>query len=93
MTMLADTIRLQPEATGTKVSAIDVEYLKEPNRDGPARMDPRISYELKGESIEITDLCGPLELCAPPPHWTGRVTVDELRLDGIPGPYVYSRID
>jgi hypothetical protein len=91
--MLADTIRLQPDDSGTKVNAIDVDYLEEPNRDGPARINRRIRYELKGQTMEDTDICGPAELCASPRHWTGRITSGALRLNGEPGPYVYRRVD
>jgi hypothetical protein len=76
-----------------KVYALAVEYLKEPHRDGRTAIERRLSYQLRGEAIEITDLCGPLELCAPPPHWTGRLTSDALRLNGEAGPYVYRRVD
>jgi hypothetical protein len=91
--ILSDTVRLQSDGTGTKVYAVDVEYLKEPNRDGKTLIERRISYQLKGEAIEVPNICGPAELCTPPPHWTGRITADELRLDGAPGPYVYQRVD
>lgn len=91
--ILTDTVRLQPDGTGTKVYALDVEYLKAPHRDGSTLIDRRISYQLKGDAIEITNICGPAELCAPPPHWTGRITSDTLRLNGEPGPYVYRRVD
>jgi hypothetical protein len=92
VTMLADTVRLQRDGSGTKVYAIDVEYLKEPNRNGRALIERRISYMLKGDAVAITDICGPAELCAPSPHWTGRISSSELRLNGAPGPSIYRRV-
>ncbi len=92
VTVLADTFRFQPDGTGTSAYAHDVDYLKEPQRNGGTANGRRIGYQVKGEAIEIAHECGPLENCTPPPHWIGRVTSDALQLNGEPGPYVYRRV-
>ena len=92
-TILADTFRLHSDGTGTRVYALDVKYLKESQRDGKAVFDRQVSYQLKGNDIALTHVCGPAELCAPPPHHTGRISSAALRLGGEPGPYVYRRVE
>ena len=49
-------------------------------------------YELEGDRIAISYMCPPNALCTPGPHVRGRVTGDEVRLDGPGGPWVYSRL-
>ena len=67
--VLADTIVLRMAGTGSISSVRDVEAHRagSPPRD-TTHWVQEIEYRVDNEAIEISYVCGPLALCAPPPH-------------------------
>lgn len=91
--MVADTFRLTRERTGARSYALRVRSNAVAGQpEEAASVQTGLAYQLRGERIEFEFICPPNALCAPPPHWVGRVTATGLRLDGQTGTYVYRRI-
>lgn len=79
---LADTLRLKADGTGTRIG---IQRYRGPNATAwnpTTRVERPVVFTLRDGRLEITSVCGPLELCAPGPHYTGSLGAGELRLRG-----------
>lgn len=70
LTLLADTLRLSADGSALRSTRSVSTFAN--RTDTTFRADARYAFELTGDGIELTYICGPAELCAPAPHYSGR---------------------
>lgn len=95
--LLADTLRLRGDGTGSRVT---VSRWRPPGATATLpteRRESQLGYEVRGNRLEISFVCGPHELCAEGPHLTGRANGASIRLTVITtrpegGVYLFRRI-
>lgn len=100
-TVLADTIRLHPDGTGTisgVTSAEPVQPLLLPVPPTWASADIRYRVLGLGDQLEIEYLCPPNANCAPPPHLLATRQGSRLVVSPAPGmlgrsPRIYTAVD
>lgn len=93
-TVIADTLRLGVDGAAVRSTRASIDY--ESRGDTTVTSNSIYRYELKGGIIELTYLCGPAELCSPPPHYRGRFENGDMILREAHGdePAVrYRRVD
>jgi hypothetical protein len=96
VTLLADTLRLKPDRTGTEVHAARVLTHGSGRPEATSAGQMPLVYRLREGQIDIRYICPPEALCtmgAVPPHATGRFTADGLVLRAVPKEFVFRRID
>jgi hypothetical protein len=94
--VIADTLRLRPDGTGT-MSGVQV---AEPRQEGMAPATPawwtgQLRFRIVEGDVEVTMICPPDANCVPGPHLTARRLDSGLRVDYALGgrvPRVYARI-
>ena len=91
----ADTLHLRPDGTGLQVTRL---FMIPAN--GVAheeRWEARITYQLRGDGLEISYVCPPEEfaICTAPPHYRGSLSGATLPIDQamrFPTPLEYERV-
>lgn len=80
--MLADTLRLFEDGSGTRTSLLEYEVL--PGGSGTPGEVPvasEFTYELKHWRLEIVFECADTGACIAPPHFIARLSSGELRVE------------
>lgn len=94
--VLADTVRLNADGTGTQVRVSESEPLVEGIApESPTRVEGALRFETVGSRIEVTFFCPPNANCAPPPHRVARAVSEGLRVVVAAGqrvPLLYARV-
>jgi hypothetical protein len=94
--VMADTLRLRPDGTGTMSGS----HVAEPRQEGMAPAAPtwwsgQVRFRIVDDDVEVTMICPPNANCAPGPHLTARRLDSGLRVHYAFGervPRVYARV-
>ncbi len=94
--VLADTLRLGADHTGTQISVWEIEPLQpDLEFDNPTRLTTQLRFTLHAQRIEASIVCPPYALCPRPPQWVARLLADGLRVESAAGqrvPLLYARL-
>jgi hypothetical protein len=93
-TIVADTLRLRPDGTGTHVGVARTDFLYVADR-GPetSRYSQELVFRVVGPRVEIGFICPPNANCAPPPHLVAMLRDDGLQVEYAGGSRVPQRYE
>ena len=95
--VLADTLRLRADRTGTRTGLVEYEALQ--NGDGTPQELPvawDFTFEVVLGRVEIAFVCADSASCIAPPHYVARLQKSGLRVDYALGgrvPLIYRALD